>query len=155
MKQVTVNNALSLSYPESYRDMTEDELKHYFGTAENRWGVHDDERHAILTVSWRKAGILSFLTDAESMLIGVEARYKRNLINYRRLTSFKTKIGKAKGHGIRFEYRVNNANIYQNSELRAIKCKGRFYAFQYIGRRISDDQTHPDFDQMMESVSFK
>ena len=152
MMQATVNNALNLTYPDSYRELTDEEMQRYFSSAENRWGVYDEERHSILSVSWSKAGILSFLSDAESLIIPIEARYKRNLINYRRLSGGKLKIAKKKGYGIRFEYRVNNANMYQIGDLRAVKHKGRYYAFQYIGRRITDEQTHPDFDQMLESV---
>lgn len=152
MKQATVNNELTLTYPDSYEEMSEEELVRYFKSAQNRWGVYDAERHVILTVSWSKAGFFSFMSDAESMLIGVEASLKRNLINYRRKEAFKTKIAKQKGYGIRFEYRVNNANIYQIGDLRAIKYKGKYYALQYIGRRITDEECHPDFDQLVESV---
>ena len=157
MNTAKINNAVNLTYPESYQEMGEEELQRYFKTAQNRWGVYDVDRHVILTVSWKKAGFLSFMTDAESLLIGIEARNKRNLINYRRKDAFKTKIASKKkknGYGIRFEYRVNDANIYQVSDLRAVKFKGYFYCFQYIGRRITDEECHPDFEAMMESVSF-
>ena len=154
MKQATVNNELTLTYPDTYQEMSEEELLRYYRTAENRWGVYDQERHVILSVSWKKAGILSFFTDAESMMIGVEAQLKRSLINYRRKDAFKTRIAKQKGFGIRFEYRTNGANIYQIGDIRSIKHKGKFYSLQYIGRRITDEECHPDFDRMVESVKF-
>lgn len=153
MSQVTVNNAINLTYPDSYHEMTEEELQRYFSTAENRWGVYDEERHVVLSVFWSKAGFFSFMSDAESFLIPIEARYKRKLINYRRKDASKIKIAKKKGYGFSFEYRVNNANMYQIGELRAIKHKGRYYVFQYIGRRITDDECRADYNAMVESVT--
>ena len=150
-----INNEINLTYPDTYQEMGEEELQRYFSTAQNRWGVYDAERHVILSVCWKKAGFLSFLTDAESILIGAEARMKRKLINYRRLDASKTKIASKKKNafGIRFEYRVNDANIYHSGDMRIMKYKKNFYTFQYIGRRITDEQCHPDFDAMIESVS--
>lgn len=153
MKQATVNQVIHLSYPDSFQDMTAEELRRYFGTEQNRWGVYDAERHAILSVNWSKAGFFSFLTDPESKMISVEAKYKRSLINYRSLASAKTKIAKQKGYGLRFEYRANNSNMYQIGEIRMIKYKGNFYSFQYVARRITDESCHPDFVKLLESVS--
>lgn len=153
MKQATVNNAFTLTYPDSFEEMSEEELKRYFSTEKNRWGVFDAERHVILSVSWSKAGFFSFMSDAEAVMIPMEARLKRSLINYTRLDGFKTKLLKKKGYGIKFRYRTNGANIYQIGDFRTIKYKGKFYTFQYIGRRITDEECHPDFEQMLESVT--
>lgn len=157
MKNVTINNVISLTYPDSYQEMGEEELQRYFSSSKNRWGVYDPERHVILTVCWSKAGFFSFLTDAESLIIGAEARYKRNLINYRRREAFRTQIAtdkkKKNAYGIRFEYRVNDSNLYHVSDLRTFRHQKYFYSFQYIGRRITDEQCHPDFDAMIASVS--
>lgn len=153
MNTAKINNEVNLTYPESYQIMGEEELQRYFGKAENRWGVYDAERHVILSVSWSKAGFKTLFSDAETMLIGVEAKFKRSLINYRRTDARKTKIARKKGYAIRFQYRANNTNMYYLSDLRAVKCKGKYYAFQYICRRINDEECHPDFDAMMESVT--
>ena len=155
MSTVRINNEIDLTYPDSYQEMGEEELKRYFSTAENRWGAYDAERHVILSVCWKKAGFFSFLTDPESVMVGAEARMKRRLINYRRKEASRIKIASKKknGYGIRFEYRVNGANIYQVSDLRIFKYKGKFYSFQYIGRRINDEECHPDFDAFMDSIT--
>lgn len=155
MNTAAINQELTLSYPDSFALMSEEELQRYFSSAQNRWGAYDAERHMILSVSWTKAGFLSFLSDAETMLIGVEARFKRNLINYRRLAASKTKIAGKKGYAIRFEYRANEANIYHISEIRAIKYKKKYYAIQYIGRRITDDACRPDYEEAVKSIVLK
>ena len=156
MNTVRVNNEIDLTYPDSFREMGEEELQRYFSTADNRWGAYDADRHVIFSVCWKKAGFFSFMTDPESVIIGAEARLKRRLINYRRTEACRTKIASKKkknAYGIRFEYRVNDANIYQVSDLRTFKYKGKFYSFQYIARRINDEECHPDFDAFIESVT--
>ena len=156
MNTVKVNNELALTYPDGFQEMGEEELQRYFSSAKDRWGVFDAERHVILTVTWKKAGIFGFLTDPESVIVGAEARMKRNLINYRRLSGGKTKIASKKkknAYGIRFEYRVNNANIYQTGDLRTFKVKGRFYSIQYLARRINDEEYHPIFDELIATIA--
>ena len=155
MKQATVNNELTVTYPDSYEEMSAEELQRYFKSEKDRWGAFDAERHVILGVSWKKAGFFSFMSDAESQLFDVEARMKRSLINYRRKEGSKTKIAKKKGYGISFEYRVNNANMYQIGEMKTFKYKGHYYTLQYLGRRITDEECRPDFEKFAESVTLR
>ena len=152
MPDVKINNELTLTYPEGFQEMNEETLTRYFSSPKNRWGVYDPERHVIISVSWTKAGFFSFLTDAENVLLSAQARMRSNLINYKRTSSSKMKIAGKKGFGFRFEYRVNDRNIYQSGDLRAFKYKGKFYALEYIGRRITDEEHHPIFEEVMESV---
>ena len=157
MNTAKINNELNVTYPDGFEEMNEESLTRYFGTAKDRWGVYDAERHVILTVGWKKARFLSFFTDAESVLIGAESRMKRNLVNYQRTDSFKTKIASKKkkknARGIRFEYRVNDSVSVHTSDMRVFKNKKTFYSFQYIGRKNKDAEYHPLFDEMMESVT--
>ena len=153
MKSVTINNEMSLSYPDEFVEMGGEELIKYFGSPENRWGAYDEDNHIMLSVYWKKAGFFGFLTDAESYLFGAEARLRRNLLNYQRLGSFKTKIAKKKGYGIRFEYRVNDARLVQIGDIFAFKNKGKFYAVYYITRKSNAAESRPAFEEVLNSIT--
>ena len=150
-----INNELNMNYPESFRPMTEEEMLRYFGSAENRWGVYDPDRHIILSVSWTKAGFWRSMTDAESVLLGIEARLRRNLLNYQKVTSYRMKLNKKhKAEAVRFEYRVNDARLVQVGDVIVIKYKKKFYVIHYITRKPTAPQDLPILKEALESVSF-
>ena len=152
MKNARINNEIDLSYPESFADMSAEELTRYFGSPDNRWGVYDAEDHIVLSVGWTKAKFLQKLTDAESVLIGIEGRLRRRLLNYQRISSYKYEISKNKANGIRFEYRSNDSVMVQVADLVVFKYKGKFYAVYYITRKTNAASTRPAFQEVLNSV---
>lgn len=153
MNNIRINNEISLNYPEGSKDMNEAELARYFGSAQNRWGVYDDARHIILSVSWTKAGFKRMLADAESMLIDIEGRLCRTLVNYQRLTSYQYKFKKIKAYGIRFEYRVNDVARVLAGDLVVFKYKKQFYAIHYLTRMNDAPENIPLFKEILDSVT--
>lgn len=154
MNNATINNEISLTYPDGFNVMSEDELSKYFGSPQNRWGVFDAENHVILSVGWTKKKLLSFLVDAESAMIGAEARLSRNLVNYQRVTSYKTKLGKKKkAKGIRFEYRVNDSVSIHVGDLVIFKHKKKIYSVYYICRKSKAAQVLPAFEEVLKSIT--
>ena len=150
MSNVKINNAINLTYPDNFKEMSDEELTRYFSSPKNRWGVYNADEHIILSISWTKAG---FLTDAEMMLMDIEARLSRRLLNYQKISSFKTKVASKKAHGIRFEYRVNDARIVQVSDMIVFKVKNRFYAIHYITRKVNAASSRLVLEEVLKSVS--
>ena len=154
MINVRINNELNLTYPDSFQEMGPEELTKYFSTPDNRWGAYDADQHIILSVSWTKAGFFSFLSDAESMMIGIESRMRRSLLNYQRVGAFPIKlIAKKKAYGIRFEYRVNDKKLVQVGDLIVFKHKGKLYAIHYITRKSNAASSRPAFEEVLKSIT--
>ena len=157
MNNARINNELSLTYPDGFSEMGEEELKKYFSTAENRWGVYNADLHAILSVSWTKAGFWSFAADTESVMIGIESRLRRNLVNYQRISSYRYNVASKKkkpnAHGIRFEYRVDDAAIVQAGDIVVFKQKKLFYVIYYITRKLNAAEQLPAFREVLDSVT--
>ena len=153
MNTVKINNEIGLTYPESFGEMNEEMLTKYFGSTNNRWGAYDADKHVILSVSWQKAGFLSFITDAESVTDGAEARLRRSLLNYQRVTSFKMKVAGKKAYGIRFEYRVNERKLVQVADLITFKHKKNFYSIYYVTRKINAGAERLVFQEIINSVT--
>lgn len=154
MNNARINNEIDLTYPDGFAEMTGEQLARYFGSPDNRWGAFDDANHIILSVAWKKAGFFGFLNDAESMMIGAEARMKRNLVNYQRVNSYKMKIAdKKKAFGIRFEYRVNDSVMLHVGDLVIFKHKKKFYSVYYITRKINAAASLPAFEEVLKSIT--
>ena len=153
MSNVLINNEINLTCPDSFKEMGEAELTRYFSSPANRWGAYDADRHIVLSVSWTKAGFKHLITDAESMLISVEGRLRRSLVNYQRVQSYSYKIGKAKASCIRFEYRVNDAARIHVGDLIVFKHKKNFYAVHFITRQANAIETRPELESILKSLS--
>lgn len=152
MSKVTINNALVLDCPDSFKEMGEEELTKYFGSPQNRWGAYNADEHIILSVGWRKAGII---TDAEMALIDIESRMRRSLLNYQRVSSYKTPVitKKNTGYGIRFEYRVNDSVSIHAGDLVVFKHKNRCYAIEFVTRKSHAAQALPAFEEILKSIA--
>ena len=155
MNNVKINNELNLAYPESFNEMGEEELSRYFGSPDNRWGAYDAERHIILSVAWAKRGFFGMLTDTESFLYGLESRMRRNLVNYQQICRIKTKLGKIQAHGVRFEYRVNDACRVHVADLVAFRYKKRYYAIYFVSRKTNAASSRLEFSEILKSVTFE
>ena len=154
MFTVRINNEINLTYPDGFKEMGEEELKKQFGSAVNRWGAFDADKHIVLSVGWKKAGFFSFLTDAEAYLIELEARLHRSLLNFQRVGKFKTKVaGKKKAFGIRFEYRVNDSVSIHAGDVFVFKNKNKYYAVYYITRKNHAVENLPAFEEVLKSIS--
>ena len=153
MNNVKINNELNLTYPDGFFVMDEEALTKYFRTPQDRWGVYNEAEHIILSVSWKKAGILSFFHDAESVLIDIEGRMRRRLLNYQRVTEYKMNIAKNKAYGVRFEYRVNDARIVHVGDLISFKYKNKYYLIHYITRKENAGSARESFKATLDSIS--
>lgn len=156
MSNVRINNEIGLTYPESFSEMGSAELTKYFGSADNRWGVYDEERHIILSAGWIKPRFLHSFSDSESVLDGIEAHMRRRVLNYQRITAYKMKLGNKKlnANGVRFEYRVNDAAIVQAGDVVVFKHKKLFYIIHFITRKVNASAVLPEFKEILESVTF-
>lgn len=155
MLNALVNGQINLTYPDSFAEMSEEELIRFFGKPDNRWGVFDADRHAMISVSWKKSGIFGFMTDAESIIIGAESRMSRSLLNYQRSKAGKMKLcgKKIKAYGITFEYRVKDKAIVQMGDLVAFKYKKFIYSIYFVGRKVNDADNRPIFEEMINSMT--
>ncbi|WP_407385025.1 hypothetical protein [Ruminococcus sp.] len=153
MYHAKINNEVELNYPDSFVEMNEEGLTRHFGTPENRWGAYDEAGHIILSVSWAKSGFLKTLGDADLYLSQAEARLRRRLLNYQRVLSYDTKLGKKKAYAVRFEYRVNDSVNIHVGDLVVFKHKKMYYSIYYITRKKNAASSRPAFQEILQSVT--
>lgn len=153
MKQATINSELSICYTDNFHEMTTDELTRFFGSPACRWGVFDEQQHAVVSVTWTKAGFLNLLTDAKSVVGGAEIRMKRNLQNYRREASVSMEIADIRAKGIRFSYTADNSDTVQRGEMIGFRMKNKFCVIQFLSRSEGYDESHRQYEDMLQSVA--
>jgi len=151
MNNVKINNEMNLNYPDSFREMSAEELTKFFRSPDNRWGAIDPDRHIIFSVSWAKAGFMN--SDPEMAVSEAEARLRRSLLNYQRISEFNIKIASKKAYGVRFEYRVDESCRVQISDMIMFKYKKNFYTIYYVTRKKNAGAYRLDFEEIIKSIS--
>lgn len=152
MKRTHVNKELLLNYTDNFHEMDAGELRKYFSTEQNRWGIHDEKRHAIISVAWTRTGLLNLLTDAKAIVKGAERCVKKNLQDYCRTEQISTVISGAKAKGIRFLYTVTGTQIKQKGEMLAMRCGGKFYVIEFITNVEGEAENRRMYDAVLQSV---
>ena len=152
MKRTHVNKELLLNYTENFREMDDAELRKYFTTEQNRWGIYDEKRHAIISVAWTRTGLLNLLTDAKAIVNGMERCMKRNLKDYCRTERLSTVISGAKAKGIRFLYTANDADVKQKGDILALRCGGKFYVVEFVTRAEGEAENRRMYDAVLQSI---
>ena len=153
MNSVKINNEIGLNYPDGFSEMSAEELTRHFGSAEQRWGIFNPQKHSVISVGWAKAGVKYSMTDAESYLLDMTARMRRSLINYQQISEYQMIIAKKKAYGVRFEYRVNDSVRVHVSDLIVFKNKKNFYAIQFAARKPSADDDRADLLEVIKSIT--
>ena len=153
MKQMNINQELTLSYADGFHVMTAEELIKFGGTGVNHSGLYDEARHAFIIVSWTPPGWLNYLTDAKSVVGGAERCMKKNLRNYCREDSFKAVIASHKAFGIRFVYSATDVDVWQVGELSAFRVNNKFYAVQYVSRKSCGKENRKIYEEVLQSMT--
>ena len=154
MKKLTVNGELTLSCPDGFREMSQEELaKAYADRTAKRAGIWDETRHIILVVQWHKANVLlAALTDPKSTLRGAEFRLRRLLKDseYHQTDTFTREIAGRDARAFRYEYRVHG--VMQEGEVYLLKKKTNVYIIYTYTRIPVTEEARRVIGEILNSV---
>ena len=153
MEKTIINNELTLTRPEGYHIMSDDELKKYFGTTNRIVGIYSSDDHSIISVSWTKPGFLNRLTSAESLVSGNENCMIRRIKKYNRIVELHTEVASQKAYGIKFEYTAIDKDVEQYGEMISFRCKNKFYVVTYTSRSSLAEQNNKVFESVLNNLS--
>nr|MBQ6242848.1 hypothetical protein [Lachnospiraceae bacterium] len=155
MKKLTVNGELTLSCPDGFREMTQEELaKAYADRTSKRIGIWDEARHIILVVQWHKVNVLlAALSDPKSSLRSAEFRLRRLLKDseYRKTDTFTRGIAGRDARAFRYEYRVQG--VMQEGEVYLLKKKTSVYMIYTYTRMPVTEEARRVIGEMLNSVT--
>ncbi len=148
-----INGELTVVSPDTFSLMTNADLKKFFGSTENRWGIRDEKRHMIISCGWTRQGdMMNYLSDERSIANGVRQRMKKNLTDFRASGFFQEKRGIHKAKGFDFQFRaVNDGCIYSGKALVIKHCK-HFYGFIYYSSKENYAECARIFEDLFLSL---
>lgn len=153
---VLINGELALTYPEGFRLMELDELKHAFALDySDMWGIRDEENHMLISLIWKESnGLLRKLVSTKSLVKEYEKRIGRTFRhgNYRCEEFFETEIAGLAAQGVRFSY--HHLGVDQLGELVMFRRGGCNYSLYYYTRPELAQANRPAYEGILASVSF-
>ena len=154
MPNTVINNELSVSYPDGFSVMKEDELKKFFTRTVNRWGIWNKDIHTVISFSKTKSSaLLSFITDEKAVTKSIETGFKKTLLNYRRKEEFMPTVCGKKSYGISFTYTASNNHAPQLGKLIVFKYNKCFYVVHCMVGEDYAEQGFQTLETVLDSVS--
>ena len=157
MQNTVLNEVLEISYPDSFRIMTAEEISqlNYYKKAPN-WCIKDEENHILINISWKKAGVLSSLIlNEKDMIKSMDKCLSRQMQSYGyKSRGYKTEVisGK-KAQAYSYTYEVGGTGM--TGESISVK-KGRMFYFIYTYARTENEETNAKIiSDILASLSFK
>ncbi len=153
MQQMRLYDTLSVDFPDDMKLMSRAELDTYFGRNRDRYGFINKEDHMILTWT-RQKGLLSFLTDARSVVNGAYQTMKHNLPEFQKEAETEMTVAGQKACGYRFQFKAKNKDIYQTGNVMAFKYQGAVYACVFYTHTELYQKNYPIYEDVLRSAQF-
>ena len=149
------NNKMNIVFPDGFTEMTRQELAQMKQTAMGSAVYYTNpERHMIVTVGWKSAGIFQKSLDAAALCSKMEpALQKANApFGYQLKGHAERKIGGQDAKAVQFTYTAQDIDMY--SESYAAKNGKDIYYFNLYTRVESWENNKVQWENLLNSVSF-
>ena len=149
-----IHEALSIEYPDSFRPMTDEELRKVYRCERPKpWGVWDKENHVMLLVLWKDYPLL--LAKLADLKTATKASARQNRKGYAGLDFlfedfFSSTVADRPAEGYTFTYNVSD--VRQRVETIQFKAGKSMYGICTIGRAENRDQDHELFTKVLNSI---
>lgn len=157
MKSSELNGELTLSYPDGFHVMTEEELrKHKFFEGAPGFSIEDPDRHMILSVSWRQANpFVAMLAGTADVARNMEARIRKPMtkFGYKSEGFLKREIGGREADGFRYSYEVQG--IGMSGESLSVKNGSCFYYIHSYYRTALKEESLAVLDEIFQNAGWK
>ncbi len=154
MKKDTIINTLKLEYPDSFDKMEQSELKKYYSSVTNRWGIIYRDQHMIISVGWTKEiGLFgSLFVDEKSFLSGYDKRSRQGLRSYKRTEDIDKTVCGSDARGFAFEYESNDSNTPMFGKIVVFKTGKRLWLAEYATSNTDTLFCNMAFDMVLDSI---
>ena len=112
--EITVNNECRLELPQGFRVLTEEE-RNKLSFAKDGEGIclHDEQRHILISIGYKKVGLLSFLVKPKDVVKTFEKSIAKAMKSFGyKLEEFKEKqVGNKCFEGFRYAYSTQGVDM--------------------------------------------
>jgi hypothetical protein len=154
MTECSIEGGLSISFPEGFRVLTEEEMDAmYLDSNHDRWGIVDEALHVTLCIFYHRSGrIISKLGDAEVVCKNTERNLSKALKGYGyRMSGFRD--SEISGHRVKgFSYDYVLRDVEYSCGVDVLKVGNICYTFYRYTRKEGPEAGGQALDGIMSSV---
>ena len=155
MESITLNDELTLTYPEGFRVLTQDEMDS-MQFLEKGAGIclSDPERHILISVGWKRPGVLAgLMLNAGDLAKNSEKTIRKAMQNmgYRCRGFEKKQIAGNRAEGFGYEYSAQGVEML--GETYVTKIEKTVYYFNFYARREREAEAMTVWKQILETVN--
>ena len=152
MTRITIN-ALTITYPEGFHEMTDAEKAglNFYKDGPGAC-LSDPDRHMIVTIGWMKSGIASLMFSEKEAARSAEGKISKPMAAYGYcLEGFSDmKLGGENASGFRYHYRSGETDM--SAEMLVMKYKKVFYYLNFYARTGLLEESRKIWQEMLDSV---
>ena len=157
MSTVQLNKELNLTYPESFAEMAQEDFKkHKFFEEAPGFCIRDEDRHIMISVSWRQANpFVAMLAGSADIAKNMEAKIRKPMAKFGyHLEGFMSReIGGKTADGYRYTYKVQDIGMI--GESLSVKSGSNFYYIHSYLRQELKEESLPVLDGIFETASWE
>ena len=157
MSTVQLNKELNLTYPDSFVELTQEDLKkHKFFEEAPGFCIQDAERHIMISVSWRQANpFVAMLAGSADIAKNMEAKIRKPMgkFGYHLEGFMNREIGGKTADGYRYTYKVQDIGMM--GESLSVKSGSKFDYIQSDRRQELREESLSVLDGIFETVAWE
>lgn len=154
MKKDTIVGVFTIEYPDSFEKMEQDEIRKFYTTAANRWGIINREQHMVISVGWTKAlGMIgSLLVDERSFLNRFDKHGKRYLKEYARTEDITKEFCGMTAKGFGFRYTASDRPADMRGKVVTFRIGSRVFCADYMTSNTDTLFCNMAYDMVLHSI---
>ena len=154
MSEVKLNDELTVTIPEGFHVMDEEEQKQVFsGYSEDRWSIRDEAGNTTVSIMWNKLNFLqAAMANLDATAAQVEQAMSRNMRDYLLTDSVSPLVGGEKSKGFCYTYSVGEEPY--TGEWLALRHKRVLYIVAYYAKNVDGEPAWEIFDRLLETFRF-
>lgn len=157
MPEAILNNAMHLSYPEGFHELSEEEIRQMNTTdSPPVWAINDPERHMIVTGAFRQASSFqAFMLNAKDVATEMEKQIARPMkaFGYQRDKFFVRDGGGIQGAGFSYTYTADGTEmcgesyVFENNKV--------FYYLYFYYRKELIEEGRQTAEEILQTISWQ
>ena len=153
METITLNKELTLTFPDGFHVMDDEERSRlqFFASGAGEC-LSDPEKHIIVSAAWAFGGLASLLLNASDLAKGAESRISKPMAAYGYvLDGFpERQIGGVRACAYRYHYTVDS--IGMNGETWVLKNRRTIYYLHFYYRAALAQESLPVVEEILGSA---
>ena len=153
METAVLNGKMTLTLPDGFVKMSEEEMKGLQFTEQGPGMCYKDtDRHIILSFGWKDAGLASLLVSTRDIAKNMEPHLAKAMkpFGYRLLDISENTFGAQTMSGVQYEYTAQDTPMYAESW--GFKEGKTIYYIHYYSRKETMDANRGVWEEILNSI---